>query len=681
MAMILVVDDHPENRDLMTTILGYQGYQVLEANDGLAALSLIQSHKPDLIISDILMPAMDGFEFVRRLREQPGRGDIPVVFSTAHYLSAEARALAARCGVPHILPKPFEPEQLIRLTADLLSTIPGGGSTPPLAPPPPGDAFEAAHLKLLTDQLAEHNRALALANRQLEAEVAIRRQAEQRYRAVVDTAADAIVVIDDHGTIRSFNTAAERTFGYLPSEVIGENVSVLMPEPYRSRHDGFLDRYGKTGERRIIGIGREVEGRRKDGTTFPLDLAVAQWSEGGCRYFTGIMRDITPRKQAEAAVLAAKDQALQAKVEAEQANLAKSKFLAAVSHDLRQPAQAMVLFASLISQALRGHPQEECVRHFEHALSGLNNMLDVLLDVSRLDAGCVVARPTRVSLGDLILPLAAEYGLRANRQGLRLRTVRSSAWVVSDPALLERMLRNLIENALTYTPTGSVLIGCRRRGGHVRIDVVDTGIGIADSDRDQMFDEFFQVGNPERDRNKGLGLGLAIVKRLSQLLDHPVEVASHPGRGTRISILLPVAHPLSGTPAAEAGNDGGDARDRVILVVDDEPLIRAGLARILESWGFRVMLAESGAEAISLLESEGLEPHAVIADYRLRRSETGLDAIRLLADRIGRNVPGLVLTGDTAVEITDTVKQAGFPLVHKPITAGALHAAVSSLLP
>lgn len=680
MALILVVDDRPTNRDLMSTILGYQGHEVLEAADGLAALCLLETHQPDLVISDILMPSMDGFEFVRRLRARPSAADIPVIFSSAHYLTAEAKALAAACGVGHILPKPIEPEDLIRLTQEVLAAKPQTAAQPVPLPVAGAEWFGEAHLRLLTDQLAEHNRALTMANERLEAEVLVRRQTEIRYRAVVDTAADAIVVIDETGIVKSFNRAAEQIFGYTGSEVIGQNLAMLMPEPYHSAHDGFIARYKKTGERRVIGIGRVFEGRRKDGSVFPLEIAVAEWADDGSRYFTGIMRDITQRKEAETALTAAKDEALQATAEAERADLAKSKFLAAVSHDLRQPAQAMALFTPVVVQALEHHPQAAAARHLEHALSGLIKMLDVLLDVSKLDAGCVVPQPVRLPLPEVIRPLAEEYGLRASRQGLRIKVAPCTATTISDPVLLERILRNLIENALTYTPSGAILIGCRRRGERVRLDVIDTGIGIAEDKVNLIFDEFFQIGNPERDRTKGLGLGLAIVKRLSRLLNHAVEVASRPGRGTRFSLFLPVAAAPAPAAAAAQVTAPPCPPAHTILIIDDEPLIRSGLSCVLESWGYRVIAAESGAEAVAAVMADGTGPDAIIADYRLRRGETGLDAIRLVAGKMERIVPSMVLTGDTATDIIGIVRAAGFPLLHKPLQTSALQSALATLL-
>lgn len=811
MAKILVVDDRPQNRELVSAILGYRHHTVIEAADGVEALTIAAEERPDLIISDILMPSMDGYEFVRQLRERAAVAHIPVIFSSAHYLTAEARKLAESCRVHYILPKPIEPEDLIRLTDEVLAASQADATVP--VPPPQEDdgeiAFSKAHLRLLTNQLAEHNQALAQANERLEAEVAVRRLAEARYRAVVDTAGDAIVVIDENGIIQSFNKAAERIFGYSGSEVTEQNVSMLMPEPYHSGHAGFIRRYRTTGERRVIGFTREFKGRRKDGAVFPLELAAAECCQvGGRSYFTGIMRDITERKRIEqhlreseaktrtiletavdgivtidevgriqtvnpaaerlfgygademigqnvimlmppsyrpvhedylaryrrtgekniigrsaevegrrkdgsifpmelavgaavangglfvgivrditernatlAAMKAARDEAEEARAEAERANLAKSKFLAAVSHDLRQPAQSMVLFTSLVAEALVNHPQEEAVTHLEHALSGLTKMLDVLLDVSRLDAGCVVPHPIKLPLNDVIGPLAEEYRLSASKKGLRIRTVPTSAATISDPALLERILRNLIENAINYTQTGSILIGCRRRKDGMRVDIIDTGIGIDDENLKQIFDEFFQVGNPERDRTKGLGLGLAIVKRLCRLLDHPIDVASWPRRGTRFSLLLPAAayveQPSDGRPAIISG--AVPFPTPIVVVIDDEPLIRSGLTYVLQSWGYQVIAAESGAEAATVLAGKGWEPNAIIADYRLRKEETGLDAIHLIVNRVGRNIPSLILTGDTATDIIATVREAGFPLLHKPLATGALQLALTSL--
>ncbi|HYD65617.1 PAS domain S-box protein [Azospirillum sp.] len=496
-------------------------------------------------------------------------------------------------------------------------------------------------------------------------------ESESRYRAIVETAVDAMVVIDEAGIIQAINPAGEQLFGYQPDEVIGRNVCMLMPEPYRSEHDGYLANYRRTGERKIIGIGREVAGQRKDGSIFPAELAVAEWIAGGRRFFTGIMRDITERRRADEVLRTSK-------AEADRANLAKSKFLAAASHDLRQPVQALMLFQGALEGQLAGHPAFRMVESMGEPLGGLRMLLDSLLDVSKLDAGLIAAKPVDMPIMMLLDRLGAEYHPQAVAKGLRLRVVGSNAVVRSDPVLLERLLRNLIENALRYTEQGNLLIGCRRRGDRLRIEVVDTGIGIDPAHQADIFEEFVQVGNPERDRTKGLGLGLAIVKRLARLLGHEVVVRSSLGRGSAFCVAVPlVTQPVHyGWRKTEPTNE--DKRG-LILVIDDEPLVRMGLEAMLEGWGYRVLTAGSTDEAVSHVES-GAWPHAILADYRLRGGETGLDAIRAVHSRLAKPVPATVITGDTAPDRLGEVRAGGFTLLHKPVAADELRNTVVEMM-
>jgi PAS domain S-box-containing protein len=529
---------------------------------------------------------------------------------------------------------------------------------------------------------------------ELQAREGALKAAEARYRSIVDTAVDAMVVINEQGAIQSFNPAAERMFGYAAEEALGRNVAMLMPEPHRSAHDGYLARYRQTGERRIIGIGREVEGRRKDGTTFPLELAVAEWRVEGQRFFTGIMRDITLRRQSEEGLRAAK-------LEAERASLAKSKFLAAASHDLRQPVQSLVLFVDLLKarlqQGLAGstvdalermgleagasHPSAMvALNSMERALDGLRTLLDSLLDVSRLDAGLVVAQPTVIPLGALLERLAGEYAPRAVAAGLRFRVVGTRAAVRSDPTLLERIVRNLLENALRYTERGGILLGCRHQQGRIRLEVVDTGVGIAPDKLEEVFEEFYQVGNLERDRAQGLGLGLAIVRRLARLLGHEIVVRSRPGQGSRFGVVLPLSEDrrdsgLGSSPPATLADPGLAA----VLVIEDDPLILEGVRAILEDWGYNALAATSVEDAVAAVE-EGGAPAIVLTDYRLKGGSTGLEAIRAVYARLGHVIPAAIMTGDTAAERLAEAKACGFRLLHKPVGPIELREAIRAML-
>jgi signal transduction histidine kinase len=236
--------------------------------------------------------------------------------------------------------------------------------------------------------------------------------------------------------------------------------------------------------------------------------------------------------------------------QAEQANRSKSRFLAAASHDIRQPVQSLMLFVGVLQGRLEGRPEASLLAPVDQALQTLKKLLDGILDLSKLEAGAVTASVRTFLVAEILDGLAAEYAPRAAERGLALNVVRSSAWIRSDPLLLSRMIRNLVENALRYTETGRILIGCRRRGRHLRVEVHDTGVGIPTSRLAEVFEEFVQIGNQERDREKGLGLGLAIVRRLAQLLHHPLDVRSRPGRGSTFTVDVPIAVTKPYNPAA-----------------------------------------------------------------------------------------------------------------------------------
>ncbi len=385
---------------------------------------------------------------------------------------------------------------------------------------------------------------------------------------------------------------------------------------------------------------------------------------------TGLDIDITDRKRIES-------QLHHAKEEAERASVAKSKFLAAASHDLRQPVQSLLFFSHVLSERLAGHGAQELVGTMQQALDALKGLLDGILDLSKLDAGVVDVRRETVPLSPLLNRIGAEYAPRFAQKGLTLKVLAGDAAVDSDPTLLGRIVGNLVENALKYTAKGGVLIGCRRRGDRVRIEVWDTGVGIPPGRLDDIFEEFVQVGNPERDRTQGLGLGLAIVKRLSRLLDHPMSVRSVPGRGSVFAVTVPLRGGAAAVPAPAVVTDQGQG---VVALIDDEAIILEGMQAMLDAWGFRV-IAESDLEsALERLAEAGVAPDAVVADYRLRGGRTGGEAIQAMRTAYGADLPAVVLTGDTGPELEAEARRAGFAVLHKPVRPDALRRLLRELI-
>ncbi len=366
--------------------------------------------------------------------------------------------------------------------------------------------------------------------------------------------------------------------------------------------------------------------------------------------------------------------ARQACEEAERASEAKSKLLAVASHDLRQPVQSLFLFVEVLSGRLQGHAALPLVNNLRQALDTLKSLLDGLLDMARLESGTIAATPVRLRLDDLISRLLAEYEPRARQKGLELRSVRSGVWVISDPSLLERILRNLIENALKYTPAGRVLLGVRRRGAQARIEVWDTGAGIPSHQLDTIFEEFTQIKDTRTER--GLGLGLAIVKRLARLLNHQVTVRSVLDKGSVFAVVLPraAASERAVTAMHRATNDGpGDTPSSgMVLVIDDEAIILLGLKAMLEGWGYDVLAARSKDQALLLLEKDGRRPRVLLADHQLQHGQTGPEAVAVIQDRLGHDIPGIILTGDASPERKAEAERAGLRILHKPVLANEL---------
>jgi two-component system, sensor histidine kinase len=364
----------------------------------------------------------------------------------------------------------------------------------------------------------------------------------------------------------------------------------------------------------------------------------------------------------------------QARARAEEASRSKSLFFAAANHDLRQPLHSLGLFATALRAGSDGRASRKLVDQILQCTESLEQLFDNLLDISRLDAGQVEVKREVVDVNAVLDRLRHTFSEQAQEKGLRLSVHGSKAMLTTDPTLLFRVLSNLVSNAIRYTDRGGVVVGCRRRGGVASVEVWDSGIGIPEEQHERIFEEFYQLNNPSRDRTRGLGLGLATVRRIVQLLDHPLRLRSTAGRGSRFAIEVPIAdpsriHSVSATVEQKVPNLIGG---KLIVVIDDEESVRLGMQSLLESWGCSSVTAMEAAEALRGLGAR--TPDFIIADLRLRGDDNGIEAIRQLRASLGDSVPAVVISGDTATEQLRKVSAAGLTMMHKPLKAVRLRA-------
>lgn len=358
----------------------------------------------------------------------------------------------------------------------------------------------------------------------------------------------------------------------------------------------------------------------------------------------------------------------------EAANLAKSRFLAAASHDLRQPLHAVGLFVAQLRGRLRAAERRELVDRIEAALAATSELFNVLLDISKLDAGGTTASVADFPVARLLAHVETTFAETARNKGLSLRIVQSRAWVKSDFVLLERVVFNLVANAVRYTPRGKVVVGCRLRRGAVRIEVWDTGVGIPNDQHEKIFGEFYRLGDPDPHHRAGLGLGLAIVDRLCRLLGHRVEVRSVPGLGSTFGVTVPVASVRSKPSPAPELRQLEKSDGKLVLVIDDDPFVLNGMDGILRSWGCRVITAESNNKALDALRDEGGPPDLIISDYYLSDGTTGIEAVERLRAVLATPVPAFLVSGDINIAPLSEAKARGFHLLHKPVDPMTLRA-------
>jgi two-component system, sensor histidine kinase len=389
------------------------------------------------------------------------------------------------------------------------------------------------------------------------------------------------------------------------------------------------------------------------------------------------------RQHLEARIAQATSELQRQKEEAERANRVKTEFLAAASHDLRQPLQALGLFVTTLRLRARDPELHPAIARIERALDSLESVLEALLDISKLDAGVVMPRVEEFPVNSVLARVRDTFAASAAERDLKLAVLPTKAWCRSDPGLLERVVANLVSNALRYTKRGGVVVGCRTNRGGLRIEVWDSGIGIPAERQADIFREFVQVGAPAVASDKGLGLGLAIVDRLCRLLDHPITLRSVPGRGTVFSLQVPRStspHQAQLPTAAPEMARWARIERRRVLVIDDDAEILSALGDFLRLRGALPMLANTLDDARGLLRSLVDPPDAIVSDYRLGEGANGIQVIAALRAEFGAAIPAVVLTGDTGPDVVTAVSAAQLPILHKPVRPEALDAVLDRLL-
>lgn len=372
---------------------------------------------------------------------------------------------------------------------------------------------------------------------------------------------------------------------------------------------------------------------------------------------------------------------------AEDANRSKSQLLAAASHDLRQPLHALGLYVAALAMRATDAEWQPLVASIQRGLGALEGQFEQLLDLSRLEAGALAPAPARMALTPVLTRVADGLRAQARAKGLDLRVAPTRLAIHSDPALIERIVRNLVANAIRYTERGGIVLGARRRGAAVAIDVVDTGIGIPASLQERIFDEFYQVHASRSSDHRGMGLGLAIVRRLAVLLDHRIELTSTPQRGSRFRVYAPrtpaLVRPAGSATATRTAPGGGSAttiRGALVAVVDDDPCAVDAMRALFTTWGADVAGGSDVADLLDAIGRADRYPDFVVADLRLAHGASGIAAVDRLRDELGIVLPALLVSGDTSAAAERDARHAGIALLSKPVVPAALHAAATSLL-
>ena len=501
-------------------------------------------------------------------------------------------------------------------------------------------------------------------------------------RSALDAAPDAMIIIDDAGLICFANRQIAALFGHPQGDIIGKPVECLMPERFRDRHIAHRHSYMRSVRARPMGAGLELFGQRLDGTEFPLEISLSPIEDGKRILVAAAIRDVTDRRRVEAELIDARQIADRARESADRANQAKSRFLATASHDLRQPLQTLSLLNGTLRRTLADPDAVQMLTQQEQAIEGMSRLLNALLDVSKLESGAVKPDPTDFAVAALFEELRLEFQGLAASKGLTFKVVPCDDSVHSDRSLVEQILKNLVSNAIKYTAKGSVALrSLHEQPSLVRIEVLDTGIGIPADQLRYIFDEFYQVGVGTNSSREGYGLGLSIVQHIVALLNVKLDAHSKVGKGSRFALTLPAGHgTVRRTPraAAEPAPRAAHAPTRVLLVEDDAA-VREATRVLLKSDGYHVTAVASLAEALAHAAKDP-RLDLLVTDYHLRDGQTGMQVIAALREALRIPLRAILITGDTSAAVHGLRMDPHVRLASKPIKAEELLGMLTALL-
>lgn len=493
------------------------------------------------------------------------------------------------------------------------------------------------------------------------------REASEMLATVFEAVTDSMVVRDLEGRYIAANAAASRLIGLPQSEVVGRHMLEVGQEGAEEMLARDAEVF-RTAKPAVFMRQMLVEGEM---AWFEVSRYPLRTEGGAIRGVVVVMRDITADRRTSEGLARAKETA-------ERASAERARFLAAASHDLRQPVQAISLVAAVLEREPMTPRGREALDQMVRGVDALRNLLGALLDIHQLEGGGASAQVETFALDGLLREVEAAARPPAEAKGLAFTIHETGAHVASDRARLGQMLLNLVQNAVRYTDAGGVTLSASvTPAGTLRLRVEDTGIGIPREHLSRIWDEFYQVGNQERDRSRGLGLGLSIVSRLSRLLGHPVAVETEHGRGSVFSVEVPLVRADAAPAEPEAERPAASVPGRpLVVLVDDDQLVLMALSSYLDGKGFRVAAAETEEAAVAALDPAD-PPAAIVADYRLRAGRTGIGAVEAVRGHIGQHLPGLLLTGEDSGAIETEAERLGLALLRKPVSGAALSDALS----